>query len=260
MITENKAVVGRKANRIRLFFRMFRLGGTGGLAVFFSQYLRGADPIKVRVKEMAVRFLARRHNSDLDVLWEVFGEHECDISLPGRSPRFIIDGGAYAGYTTAYFAHRYPEARIAAIEPDPDNFNLLKLNCGRYDTVTLIQGGLWPSAGNLVLANSTSQSWSVRVREARAQETGSVEGVTIPGLMKRTGFDQVDILKLDIEGAEEGLFSHETDEWLGSVNAIIIETHGKKCEETVLKAVSKHGFIMSRKGEKKIFIKSGKNR
>jgi FkbM family methyltransferase len=235
---------------------MFRLGGAGGLAVFLSQYLQGVNPIKVRVKEMEDRLLARRHNSDLDVLWEVFGEHECDVSLPYLSPRFIIDGGAYAGYTTAYFAKRYPEARIAAIEPDPDNFSLLRRNCARYDNVTLVNGGIWPCAGTLVLANTTSQSWSVRLREAQGQETGSVKSVTISGLMKQFGFDRVDILKLDIEGAEEGIFSQGNDEWLGKVNAIIIETHGNKCEETVLKAIARHGFAMSRKGEKKIFVKS----
>jgi FkbM family methyltransferase len=184
----------------------------------------------------------------------VFGEHECEISLP-EEPRFIIDGGAYTGYTTTYFANHYPHARIAAIEPDPENFDILRQNCSGYKNVTLIQGGLWVSAANLVLNNGTSKKWAVRLDEAQAQERGSIKGITISGLLQQSGFDIIDILKLDIEGAEERIFSDESDEWLKKVTAIIIETHGKDCEEAVFKATSRHDFIISRNGEKKVFIR-----
>jgi FkbM family methyltransferase len=250
------AIVKNAIPKIRTFIRIAKLCGLQGMGRFWLQYMTRADPFSLPISEIRRDLWLRRHNSDLDVLWEVFGERECDITLPGTAePRFIIDGGAYAGYTTAYFAHRYPNARIVAIEPDPGNFNLLRKNCAPCENVTLINSALWSSSANLTLANSTPQSWSVRVREPQSHETGPVRGVTIPDLLQRFGVTAIDILKLDIEGAECEIFSNENDGWLERVHAIIIETHGKSCEDAVAKSTATHGFIATRKGEKKVLVK-----
>lgn len=237
------------------FIRVARLSGLPGLGSFWRQYMARVDPFCLPVSAIRRDLWLRRHNSDLDVLWEVFGKHECDVALQDE-PRFIIDGGAYAGYTTACFAHRYPDARIVAIEPDPDNFKLLSRNCAPYQNVSLVNKALWHTPEKLALANSTSQSWSIRARVPQAHETGPVQGVTIPDLMRQFDFRAIDILKLDIEGAETSIFSHKNNSWLGRVNVIIIETHGKDCEDAVFKATAPHGYTVSRKGEKKIFARS----
>jgi hypothetical protein len=48
---------------------------------------------------------------------------------------------------------------------------------------------------------------------------------SIPTLMHRLGVDRIDLLKLDIEGAEHDLFQDGAQDWLTSVHAIAIETH-----------------------------------
>jgi hypothetical protein len=43
--------------------------------------------------------------------------------------------------------------------------------------------------------------------------------------MEKFGFNQVDILKIDTEGAELELFSEKQELWLTKAKLIIIETH-----------------------------------
>jgi Methyltransferase FkbM domain len=52
-----------------------------------------------------------------------------------------------------------------------------------------------------------------------------VEGYTMTEILDRSGFDRVDLLKVDIEGAERELFSSQDVSWLDRVGAIAIEFH-----------------------------------
>jgi len=59
-------------------------------------------------------------------------------------------------------------------------------------------------------------------------------------LLDQAGFYNVEILKIDIEGAELEVFSNGAEEWLSRVNLIIIETHDRfrpGSEEAVRRAV-----------------------
>ena len=56
------------------------------------------------------------------------------------------------------------------------------------------------------------------------QSCQTVRSVSIDSLMTAYNLDQIDILKMDIEGAEKEVFS-DTSSWIKKVNAIIIELH-----------------------------------
>lgn len=69
--------------------------------------------------------------------------------------------------------------------------------------------------------------------------TGSiaVDCVTITDLVAMSPTGRISVLKLDIEGAEDALFSCGAEAWLGKVDHIIVETHGPDCETAVLDAL-----------------------
>jgi len=52
----------------------------------------------------------------------------------------------------------------------------------------------------------------------------SVKALTVNDLLDNYGLERIDILKIDIEGAEKEVFSNSSS-WLGKVDAIIIELH-----------------------------------
>jgi hypothetical protein len=60
--------------------------------------------------------------------------------------------------------------------------------------------------------------------EKLGEIVGEVQGVTVDTIMKEQGIDHVDILKIDIEGAEREVF-RDPSSWLRKVDALIIELH-----------------------------------
>jgi hypothetical protein len=81
-------------------------------------------PLSGQVLTNSREFVAlqvRLGTSDINVFVHVFrwGEYAWEFA---ESPRVIVDAGAYTGLSTAYFAMRYPAAKIIAIEPDEANF------------------------------------------------------------------------------------------------------------------------------------------
>ena len=70
------------------------------------------------------------------------------------------------------------------------------------------------------------------------------------------------MLKIDIEGAEKELFADDNvQKWLPRVNVIAIELHDRMkhgCSYAFFKAISKHKWYFSLRGENLIFIRESK--
>jgi FkbM family methyltransferase len=208
---------------------------------FLIQWLRGARTAVLTVPGVRTPLLCRTFGSDRWVVRGVFGEQQYDIALQDP-PELIIDAGANVGYASVYFANKYPDAHIIAIEPDPENCELFHKNCAAYRNVELIQGALWTSRTNLIIENCADESWAFRVVEAPASANRSFEGLTVTDILRRSGKQHIDLLKLDIEGSEEQLFSSNYKSWMGQVKNMIIELHGQRCRDVVLAATKEGGF------------------
>ena len=79
-----------------------------------------------------------------------WGEYAWEFA---ESPQVIVDAGAYTGLSTAFFALRYPAAKIIAIEPDEANFELLLRNTAAFANVQAVRAALWVESGSVVLAD-----------------------------------------------------------------------------------------------------------
>jgi hypothetical protein len=60
--------------------------------------------------------------------------------------------------------------------------------------------------------------------------------------MKEAGFDQIDILKCNIEGAELPLFQANVEPWLARTRSIYIQLHNRQAVEAAMAATGKFGF------------------
>src|SRR5207237_3630 len=92
--------------------------------------------------------------------------------LSANKKPLIIDAGANIGASVIWFATRYPGAHIVAVEPAPNNCDLLIYNTRSYD-VEVRRAGLAKSVGVATLTDPGYGEWAYRT------ET-SGEGISVP--------------------------------------------------------------------------------
>jgi FkbM family methyltransferase len=158
------------------------------------------------------------------------------------SPRLMIDAGANIGMASIYFLNRYPHLKIVAIEPDPETFEICRINLAPYsDRVTLLKGAIWSSCGHVVLCKGELE-WNSHVKQAADGTDASVQAYDVPALIEAGGGGAVDFLKVDIEGGETELFGKNTEAWLPNIKNISIEFHGDECVKTFYKALEGYKY------------------
>jgi FkbM family methyltransferase len=203
--------------------------------------IRGfASAVKVRITRMPTLleiswpdikfpFVLRIPSSDVATCEQIFIDLEYDFNVKG-TPRVIVDAGANIGLASIYFANKFPDAKIIAIEPEESNLKVLKRNIAPYENIVPVCGALWHENTRIKLVDTGIGKWGfMTTAQESAEETygvmvDEVQGVTVDTIMKEQGIDHIDILKVDIEGAEREVFG-DSSSWLGKVDALIIELH-----------------------------------
>lgn len=167
-------------------------------------------------------------------------------NLPGFRPEVIVDAGAHIGMASILFALKYPSAKIVALEPQRANFAALVRNTAEYKTITPIHAALWSEDGEVTLGPSKAHVKGAFAIAKNGCET--VRSLTMETLMRETGVDSIDLLKMDIEGAEKEVFGD--CEWMSKVNLLAIELHDRLrpgCSQTVRAAA--RGFAIEERDE-----------
>jgi FkbM family methyltransferase len=133
----------------------------------------------------------------------------------------IIDGGANIGMSVLYFKELYPRSRIIAFEPDPAVFQTLKTNLDtfRLKGVELVPRALWTDDTDLEFTQEGGEAGRLRRTEDPHRKI-RVAGARLKNYLDR----QVDLLKLDIEGAETNVLRDCVDE-LPRVQRLFVEYH-----------------------------------
>ena len=195
-----------------------------------------------------IKVVLRLGTSDVSVFNGMFCWREYGWDFESQ-PRTIVDAGAYTGLSAVYFALRFPEARIIAIEPSESNFDLLVRNTARFGNVQPVHAALWSHSGSLELSDPGTGAWGLQVCETGRQEAGngdgpgqagpSVRAVTVADVIDEYGLDRIDLLKVDIEGSEREVFDDPSG-WIDRVDAICMELHDwfrTGCTRSFFKAV-----------------------
>lgn len=213
------------------FFRLWpgRIRRWGRLALDPAARVREAELHRLRslpryqhstTRLFGVPFEFLDANSFLYLYDELVVKGSYTFSSPTPSPR-IIDGGANIGVGILAFKRQYPAARIIAFEPDPEIFAMLERNCERFrwSDVTLVRKALWNA--------ETQLDFSPDGADAGRLADGLTQEKTIKVRTGRLGdclVEKVDLLKLDIEGAETVVLENCAGK-LGCVDRIFVEYH-----------------------------------
>jgi len=180
-------------------------------------------PIRVRVP-----------SSDIPTYKKVFINQEYDF-LVKTQPKVIIDAGANIGLASIYFANKYPGARIVALEPEQSNFELLKENIAQYPNIVPVQAALWDKNEKIKLVDPGLGKWGFMTEKSDSSESltakywHSVPAMTVDKIMQDYNLEKIDILKIDIEGAEKEVFG-DTSSWIEKVDSLIVELHERMKE------------------------------
>lgn len=163
-----------------------------------------------------------------------------DILARGRKP-LIIDCGANIGLSVLYFAARFPEARIVAVEPELSNSATAKLNASGPN-ITHVNAAIAAREGAVEIVSPSGENAFRTV----VSDHGTVASTTVPRLLEEASRDGVEpfIIKIDIEGFESNLFEENTD-WVATFPLLIIELHdwmlcGQASARPFLKVIADH--------------------
>jgi FkbM family methyltransferase len=134
--------------------------------------------------------------------------------LPPQAKPIIFDVGAYTGQTVSGYLSSFPEANIFAFEPTPISYAQLKQKFDGNKQVRCINFAISDSAGVIPFhLNEFSPTNSTLSTDASANEywgnellstveTVSVQSESLDKVCQNEDIDHIDILKLDVQGAE----------------------------------------------------------
>ena len=218
--------------------------------------------------------LLRRKSTDLNVFTQVFMNQEyrpvvdfIDKHWSRERVLEIVDAGGYTGMTAIYFRQFFQKARVVILEPNRQNLELLKKNIeiNHLDSIFPICAGLWNTDTKLAEAEKfrDGREWSFSVRPAGAADEDVVDGISLDSLMDRYAMDSIDILKMDVEGAERKIFQDEehVSRLMSRVRCLAIEIHDEYDNRGHLQEIlRKNSFELIKSGELTIGYNTRRNR
>jgi FkbM family methyltransferase len=235
----------------RMYYSLF---GPRGLLVGARARLSSAPIVMtVAVQGLLHPVYLRARTTDVSLCREIFLNNAYDSEFfespqgtpqaaPPATPNVIIDAGANVGLSAVFYANRFPNSRIIAIEPEPSNYEMLQKNIAPYPSITTVHAALWKENGSLRLFDTGAGNTAFQVGDTRkvsgAEERGVVQAITLENLMGRFGINYIDYLKMDVEGAEKEIFEHAAP-WIDRVGTIAVELHDgmrSGCGESVRQA------------------------
>jgi len=167
----------------------------------------------------------RNNGYDWMVVEEIFGNHAYPMDT-GAPPETILDLGGNIGLGALWFACNYPNAQICSVEPIPDNLAILKRNVdlnGAKVRIVEAAAGLQDGTTRFSMSEDPRQH-STQISVLRTDKVVDVAVISVPSLMSLMGWDRIDLLKIDIEGAERDVLGGRPS-WLTQVGTIIGEGH-----------------------------------
>lgn len=141
----------------------------------------------------------------------------------------ILDCGGHIGTFTLYLKNLYPQAKVFILEPVQNNIQYLQANLDLNKTtdVTIINHALYGSAGKFYIDLSNKQFDAVSLSSTKPanDEYIEVDALTLDQVLQQNNISRVDLMKLDIEGAEYNVFEHSLAVLNQSIRHLIMEFH-----------------------------------
>jgi FkbM family methyltransferase len=216
---------------------------------FAAEPKRGKKPgrtYQMRVRNCPTPLFVRKNTSDFLVLRDIFEDGEYQeaklFNLPADAT--VLDLGGNIGMSVLYFAGLCPQSKLIGVEPDAGNFEMMRMNCRKLiddGRANLVRAFVAASDGQAGIDRS-DDAWGFKKTDAPAAAGAeTVPCVSIPSLIRKAGWDRIDLMKCDIEGTEKELFA-DCASWIGMVRHLIVETHPPYGPQDLFDALKRVGW------------------
>jgi len=181
---------------------------------------------------------------------DIYVEENYKFNTNSESP-VIIDCGANLGLSTIYFSNLFPASKIFSFEPDAEIFKLLSKNISVFNknNVELRNEAVWINDSEIQMSNDGADGGSL----VYSNKSSIVKAIRLKEFLNN--FKKIDMLKIDIEGAETEVILDCKDS-LNNVNNLFIEYHSHQSENqqlsNILSVLESNNF--------RYFIKEGMKR
>lgn len=152
--------------------------------------------------------------------------------------RLIIDVGANIGAFTLYCLLRAPQAFVIAIEPANDSCQRLRDLIHRHgfaNRCAIHQAALWDDAGTTTIDMNAGSQFRMTGRGGVEIPALTLDSIAAP-------YQTVDLLKIDIEGAEYQILPAASTDILSRIRRIEMEYHPSGDPQTLFRRLSDRGF------------------
>jgi FkbM family methyltransferase len=211
-------------------------------AAFNSYWLKHNDEFLFLVGNPYYNFSKKNLYKSIEAIY-------CKNYMPGEGD-VIIDVGAGIGTETLFFHERLGEkGKIFSIEASTDSYNKLNALCVRNTIKNSMNF-------NMAVSGFNGKIWMEETEKFEVNQTNTakkgieIDCLTLDEFVKRNNISKVDLLKINIEGAELEMIQG-MKESVNKISNIAVSCHDflfkedKRIMETMAGFLKEHGFEIS---------------
>ena len=213
----------------RIFYYLYRLfnairflGILNSLKIFYFSKLFKSKLMKISLFNNNFYFRPKVDNGSYSRLTKSQYIVKSTLNQPME---FVIDAGANIGSQAIRFVNLNPQIKkIICVEPDIENYKLCKENLKNYKAVVYNNALASSSNQNLLVQKTVNSEMSEIINGGdkdliKTNNSHTIKTISINDIIKKENINRIDLMKLDINGYENEVFSKNL-EWLNITNCM----------------------------------------
>jgi len=203
----------------------------------YFRYLLRVNPVnKITYNFKNFKVVSTMKYGDFQVVKEVFvHDYYLNEHIDFRHVKNILDLGAQKGFVSILYASVCQKCKIVALEPEENNCEFLKENIKinhLTKKVIIEKKAVWKESTTMSFYKTDEYTAGHSLIKEHLKNFKKsynfVDCVTIPWILKKHNINKVDLLKIDIEGAEYEVLFNLDKTLLKKIKYLLIECHPYK--------------------------------